>query len=689
MASDAEIYTCSSPDSATKSDSPPYDEDDAWLRHPPLQVIFQRLEKGIGGKIHSGVDIAKFAEEVWGIEADVVDMLLSMPIELGGGKLANYEQCTDDDDRHKAFFSICESLLEAAYRRLDIELGDSFRDTFWCGLGQAHSRSPSVPDVVDFWDTRLSNSVAPSLGVAKSLVEVKDLTWRDPDTDDEDIYGVDAAPSGENDSKRPTSNLKRSFGSMKDGDGSNGRQAKKRRCDEESPVHESLLPLYANEALGASSRYYVVGLVVDRLEVSVCYFDRCLVACTAPFSFVDKPGKLALVLYAITQSDRSRAGFDPHLRRSCSHDADGLTVKPNDNPLCPIKDVAGSCFEYPAHTAHCTGAPLSDGSSTLCLRVNDVLRVKVPNSVIGCGATVYKVQYRLPNGTFSDDEYAFKLSWPAKNRPSEVEVVKTLKERVPLEAHVHFPDFIATFTFSAADLRLPWLRLELNLTSEKVQRGVYLARKLGRVMHRDLSEESLMALKLPGGEIKGVLNDWDMAKFVDDGNSEDPYETEPRPGTLPFMALDDIVSPLPDPAEHWFRDELESLFWILLWAAIHYNLKEGTRDNPAHKSLWEFTTTGKACWTRKTVLLAGGSYFARTISPVVKPEFAAIMKEWIVPLHDLFAHSRMELYREDDVSDEVKQATYNGRVTFKTFMAAINVTPRTWGIPGYRDSDDF
>ncbi|KAJ3538969.1 hypothetical protein NMY22_g4949 [Coprinellus aureogranulatus] len=677
MASDSGVCARSSSDSATKSESPPYDEDDAWLRHPPLQIIFQRLEKGIGGKIHSGVDISKFAEEVWGIEADVVDKLLSTPIELGGGKLANYEQCTNDEDRHRAFFSICEFLLEAAYRRLDIELCDSFRDTFWCGLGQAHSRSLSVPDVVDFWDTRLSNGVAPSLGVAKSLVEVKDLPWREPD-DDEEINGIDAAPSGENDSKRPTSNLKRSFNSMKDDDSSNGRQAKKRRCDEESPVHESLLP---------STQM--------RLWVSVCYFDRCLVACTTPFSFVEEPAKLALVLYAITQCDRFHAGFDPHLQRSCSHNVDGLEVKPNDDPLCPIKDVIRSCFEYPTHTVHCTGVPLSDDCSTLCLRVNGVLRVKVPDSVIGCGATVYKVQYRRPNGTFSGDEYAFKLSWPAKNRPSEVEVVKALKERVPPEAHVHFPDVIATFTSTAEELQLPWLRLELNLTSEnhvdsgRVQRGVYLARKMGGVMHRDLSEDSLMALKLPGGEIKGVLNDWDMAKFIDEGDSEDPYETEPYPGTLPFMALDDIVSPLPDPSEHWFRDELESLFWILLWAAIHYNLKEGTRDNPAHRSLWEFSTTRKACWTRKTVLLAGGSYFARTISPVVKPEFAEIMKGWIVPLHDLFALARMELYREDEVSDEAKQATYNGRLTFKTFMAAINVTPRTWGISNYLDSDDF
>ncbi|KAJ3546569.1 hypothetical protein NMY22_g2002 [Coprinellus aureogranulatus] len=98
MASDSEVYVNRSCDSATKSEPPPYDEGDVWLRHPPLQMIFQRLEKGTGRNIHSGVEIANFAREIWGIETDVADKLLSMPIELDGRIPANYERCTNGDD---------------------------------------------------------------------------------------------------------------------------------------------------------------------------------------------------------------------------------------------------------------------------------------------------------------------------------------------------------------------------------------------------------------------------------------------------------------------------------------------------------------------------------------------------------------------------------------------------------------
>ncbi|KAJ3531650.1 hypothetical protein NMY22_g8060 [Coprinellus aureogranulatus] len=46
---------------------------------PPL-ALFQQLEKEIGSNIHLGVDLAKFAHEVWGIEKDAVDKILSISV---------------------------------------------------------------------------------------------------------------------------------------------------------------------------------------------------------------------------------------------------------------------------------------------------------------------------------------------------------------------------------------------------------------------------------------------------------------------------------------------------------------------------------------------------------------------------------------------------------------------------------
>ena len=70
------------------------------------------------------------------------------------------------------------------------------------------------------------------------------------------------------------------------------------------------------------------------------------------------------------------------------------------------------------------------------------------------------------------------------------------------------------------------------------------------------------------GQVKGVLNDWDMASF------RRALTAQHRTGTPPFMAIDLLMKA---PPHHLYRHELESFFYILLWGALHYDLAAGVR----------------------------------------------------------------------------------------------------------------
>jgi len=81
---------------------------------------------------------------------------------------------------------------------------------------------------------------------------------------------------------------------------------------------------------------------------------------------------------------------------------------------------------------------------------------------------------------------------------------------------------------------------------------------------------------------KGVVNDWEISsKLGEDGNAIRSAAIH-RTGTAPFMACDLLSEEVEWP--HFYRDDLESLFYILLWAAIHYVLKKGEQYRTGGKA---------------------------------------------------------------------------------------------------------
>ncbi|KAF6743439.1 hypothetical protein DFP72DRAFT_933129 [Ephemerocybe angulata] len=202
-------------------------------------------------------------------------------------------------------------------------------------------------------------------------------------------------------------------------------------------------------------------------------------------------------------------------------------------------------------------------------------------------------------------------------------------------------------------------------------------------LHQDLSEHTLQVLHL-NGETQGILKDWDTSLIP-----HDPARLSPTyipAGTPIFMARELLASFVSNPT-HWYRHNLEAFFYILIWAALHYNLKEGNRDKKPsiHGSRW-MSEDSRTNASAKYNFCAPGSHSANAAAKTgLKPGFEGVWRHWIKPLRDLFhlAHDElgqaMDEQEESDVPLGHDYSTVNGRITFETFMGAIKAPIRTWG----------
>src|ERR1700761_921021 len=82
---------------------------------------------------------------------------------------------------------------------------------------------------------------------------------------------------------------------------------------------------------------------------------------------------------------------------------------------------------------------------------------------------------------------------------------------------------------------------------------------IGRVLHRDISMNNVMFRRI-GGEVYGVLNDFDLATCIDD---LDRIPTSKyRTGTRPFMAYEQHDINWNGPPH--YRHDAESFFYLIL-----------------------------------------------------------------------------------------------------------------------------
>ena len=85
------------------------------------------------------------------------------------------------------------------------------------------------------------------------------------------------------------------------------------------------------------------------------------------------------------------------------------------------------------------------------------------------------------------------------------------------------------------------------------------------IHHGDISYKNLMYDISGTEEPIGILNDFDLATWVDH-----PTANNDRTGTIPFMAIDLLEGGLDDCRPRLYRHDMESFVWVLAYITVAY-----------------------------------------------------------------------------------------------------------------------
>ncbi|KAH7903117.1 hypothetical protein BJ138DRAFT_1120710 [Hygrophoropsis aurantiaca] len=124
------------------------------------------------------------------------------------------------------------------------------------------------------------------------------------------------------------------------------------------------------------------------------------------------------------------------------------------------------------------------------------------------------------------------------------------------------------------------------------------------IHHRDVSSGNLMYYKNPQGDLKGVLNDYDLASLADQIG---PKGNE-RTGTIPFMALELLTwEALEGRVTHLYRHDVESFVWVLAWVSLRYKDGHLRPNAPRPLDAWA-KRDAIECYEKKSGFLSHGQF---------------------------------------------------------------------------------
>ncbi|KAJ4481373.1 protein kinase [Lentinula edodes] len=253
-----------------------------------------------------------------------------------------------------------------------------------------------------------------------------------------------------------------------------------------------------------------------------------------------------------------------------------------------------------------------------------------------------------------------KISFPSKTRPCEDGLIGEARSKAESSgqrwALNHLPDVIDSITFPYHEHTTVQGRLKKHLKDdyeERVMRVTFLEKlhplselidpreyaqvfydilqihqwlyECVGILHRDLSSGNIMFRRIDG-KIYGVLNDFDLSSRVRD--MDNGPTSNQRTGTRPFMSLD-----LLDPTwkgGHFYRHDLESLFYIILCLACRYEAPCVAAAEPRPFSQW-FSGTDREIFNDKNTFFT--SPFALINGFPIQSYFADFQR-WLRKIYD-------------------------------------------------------
>lgn len=187
------------------------------------------------------------------------------------------------------------------------------------------------------------------------------------------------------------------------------------------------------------------------------------------------------------------------------------------------------------------------------------------------------------------------------------------------------------------------------------------------ILHRDISVGNLMVDA--SNPTQGVLIDLDFAVRV--AQHGDPLDggTFPPAGTLIFRAFDLIT---PDkPLKAYYRHDLESFLYTLLWIQTHY-LDGKKYDHPeANHFDFNFNGTWNTTQGRREGFLISGYIRHGSQLPLT-----SLRDHWLTPLRRLFgdaliAESRAFVSQRQGKGVPLDRETFGGRISYETFIEIL------------------
>ena len=191
-------------------------------------------------------------------------------------------------------------------------------------------------------------------------------------------------------------------------------------------------------------------------------------------------------------------------------------------------------------------------------------------------------------------------------------------------------------------------------------------------MHRDISDNTVLWHRSPEGAVVGFLVDWDVSCPTHYNLDDESTGLLSRRGTSPFTSLD-LQYVASDgkhlPQTHRYHHDLESFFWLLVWAIAHYDFA-CKRRLPCRFSGWidDWVQRNSFMYSMHT----RREYLRLTLEP-----WEDVRRRWVWPLFRMFSGARAA---SNDVDEEgldfLNEERYGELVTFETFMEKIEMEPK-------------
>ncbi|KAF7421107.1 hypothetical protein PC9H_011627 [Pleurotus ostreatus] len=585
----------------------------------------------------SNVSIEDFVKNVYGFTDDDVDYINKSNVwTLHSGGLQEYNTVLSKDRPEEELYIPFKTIIDDLFKKfsddgykLDLNLvppGDEQLDS---------TGAPWTPDGLFFFKSFNPKVDKLSWSLSKAFLEFA-VTPQEQMNETEACVTVsapDSAPSSTSSgSKRSSSDV---LELEEQGPSKRFKQIARK---------ESQATGYALAMMTFACRRWSTGLVITDKDVRVHYYDRIGTIVTKKFNFAEEPSKLAMLALALAKCDMAHAGFEPLISsgprlglplsappssmkdtvlRLPTCDSAGATFVKDlgqglysdfeitGDPLYVFRGVSGRGSHI--LPGHLVAAVKEEGTQTEQVAADDTDPI-IPNHGGKNGNVATGTTKEAP----SQVTMAAKLSWPLAVRPKlEAEVVQSLRESVPwikpFLPKVHF-----AMVLKGRSIGLPGNLFRSMTTTHKLEQRyltlmvadqykhlwevptsedfmpVYLdivechhaAMKFGKVLHRDISAGNVLWRSVPKSRCVGVLNDWDQASDI---IPQGPLKY--RTGTGPFMARD-LLAGGSEPPTHLYRHDLESLFYLLVWAAVLYTLdKQQPFSSKPNASILRWTGT--------------------------------------------------------------------------------------------------